>query len=229
MPTCTTPAPSNPITEGFTAGISLSFGSKYAGLVNYIYAQLIDEDGDNYYGPILDGFIEIGNGYYYLSTLIPNAFRGSIKFLYCGDVIGLLAINPEEYERIDVNISSRAPINGVSVPSFANPIPINPESPIEFRLTDDYSVQESRSLDITSVDWPDLTGSTTEFIIDSTTCFKKNATLLNSTSLRIELSNEELASIGAGRWNYEFRCTLANTHVITLAVGNLVIVPPFSD
>ncbi len=229
MPTCTTPSPSNPITEGFTAGISLSFGSKYSGLINYIYAQLIDEDGDDFYGPILNGFIEIGNGYYYLSTLIPNGFRGSIKFLYCGDVIGLLAINPEEYEHIDADISSRAPINGVSVPSFANPMPINPESPIEFRLTDDYLAEESRSIDITSVDWPILTGSTTQFIIDTNPCFTKTATLLNSTNLRVQLTNEELAIIGVGRWNYEFRCTLANSHVITLAVGNLVVVPPFGD
>lgn len=229
MPVCTTPAPTDPITTGFTIGVSLSFGPKYAGLVNYIYGQLIDNNGNNFRGPILNDFIEVGNGYYYLNTLIPDGFRGAIKFIYCDNVIGLLAINPEEYERIDVEISSRAPINGVSVPSFANPVPLNPESPIEFRLTDDYSVQESRSIDITSLEWPVLTGSTTQFIIDTQPCFTKTATILNSTSLRIELSNEELAQIGVGRWSYEFRCTLANTHVITLAVGNLVIVPPFGD
>lgn len=227
--TCTTPSPSDPITSGYTMGISLSFGARYVGILNYLYAQLTNTSGVNYRGPILTGFSEIGNGNYYLLTTIPYNFRGGMKFMYCGNIIGFMSINPEEFERIDVSLSSRCALSGVSVPALTNPIPINPADPIELRLTDDYLIEESRSIDITSVDWPDLAGSTTDFIIDSQPTFTKQATLLNSTSLRIELTNEELQTIGAGRWSYEFRSTLSNGHIMTLTVGNLVIVPPFTD
>lgn len=226
---CTTPNPSDPITEGYTVGISIALGLKYANILNLIYCQLVNDLGVNQRGPILSGFIEIGNGMYYLKTLIPNGFRGGLKIQYCGDVIGFLAINPEEYENIDVKTSTRSSLAGVGVPSITNPIPINPESPIELRLTDDYLVAESRSIDITNVDWPNLTGSTTQFMMDSRPSFIKTATLLNQTSLRVELTNQELIDIGCGRWSYEFRCVLANGHKITLAVGNIVIVPPFGD
>jgi hypothetical protein len=226
---CTTPNPSDPITEGYTAGISIALGLKYTNILNLIYCQLVNHLGVNQRGPILSGFIEIGNGMYYLKTLIPNGFRGGLKIQYCGITLGFIAINPEDYENLDVKVSTRCSSTGIGVPSITNPIPINPESPIELRLTDDYLVAESRSIDITSVYWPDLTGSTTQFMIDSRPSFIKTATLLNQTSLRVELTNQELATIGCGRWSYEFRCTLANGHKITLALGNIVIVPPFGD
>lgn len=212
----------------FEIGISLSFGKKYENCTT-LSAQLINADGTNYNTPYTTGFINLTNGYFLFTPTIPSSFRGGIKF-YCGiEFIGVLAINPEEYENIDVKVSTRCSSTGVGVPSLTNPIPINPEDPIELRLTDDYLVEESRSIDITSIDWPDLTGSVTEFIIDSMPTFTKTAELLNGTSLRVELSNEELNEIGAGRWSYEFRSTLSNSHIITLSVGNIVIVPPFTD
>ena len=212
----------------FEMGISLSFGKKYKNCTT-LSAQLINKDGTNYSTPYTTGFVNLTNGYFLFTPTIPASFRGAIKF-YCGiEFLGALAINPEEYENIDVKISTRCATSGVGVPSLTNPIPINPADPIELRLTDDYLIQESRSIDITSVDWPDLTGSSTNFIIDSMPTFIKPAQLLNATSLRIELSNEELEQIGAGRWSYEFRSVLSNTHIITLVVGNIIIVPPFTD
>jgi hypothetical protein len=209
-------------------GISLSLGKKYENCTS-LSAKLIHSDGTDYGAIYTTGFVNLSNGYFLFTPTIPSSFRGAIEF-YCGtEFLGLNAINPEEYENVDVKVSTRCATSGVGVPSLTNPIPINPEDPIELRLTDDYSVQESRSIDITSVNWPDLTGSTTEFMIDSRPTFIKPAQLLNGTSLRVELSNEELAQIGAGRWSYEFRCTLSNTHMITLSVGNIVIVPPFTD
>ena len=212
----------------FEMGISLSFGKKYEACTT-LSAQLINTNGTNYSTPYTTGFVNLTNGYFLFTPTIPASFRGAIKF-YCGiEFLGALAINPEEYENIDVKVSTRCSSTGIGVPALTNPIPINPEDPIELRLTDDYLVEESRSIDITSVDWPDLIGSTTEFIIDSRPTFTKIAELLNQTSLRVELSNEELSQIGAGRWSYEFRSTLSNGHIVTLSVGNIVIVPPFTD
>lgn len=208
--------------------VSLSLGKRYENCQN-IYAQLINSDGTNYGVSHSTGFANLTNGNYLFTGIIPTSFRGAIKF-YCGaELLGATAINPEEYENVDVKVSTRCATSGVGVPALTNPIPINPEDPIELRLTDDYLTEESRSIDITSIDWPDLTGSTTNFMIDSRPTFIKPAQLFNGSSLRVELSNEELAQIGAGRWSYEFRCTLSNTHIITLSVGNIVIVPPFTD
>jgi len=219
----------NPTTSGgYTLGISLSFGQKYANC-DYIHGELINSDGTIYGISYSEEFVNLTGGNYLFTGLVPPSFRGAIKF-YCEDeLLGALAINPEEYENVDVKVSTRCSTSGVGVPALTNPIPVNPEDPIELRLTDDYLVEESRSIDITSVDWPSLTGSTTEFMIDSRPTFVKTAQLLNSTSLRVELTNAELEEIGAGRWSYEFRCTLSNGHIITLAVGNIVIVPPFAD
>jgi len=212
----------------FEMGISLSFGKNYENCTT-LSAQLINGNGTNYSTPYTTGFVNLTNGYFLFTPTIPASFRGAIKF-YCGvEFLGALAINPEEYENTDVKVSTRCSSTGTGVPTLTNPIPINPTDPIELRLTDDYLVAESRSIDITSVNWPDLTGSSTSFIIDSMPTFTKTAQLLNTTSLRVELSNEELQQIGAGRWSYEFRSVLSNTHIITLVVGNIIIVPPFTD
>lgn len=212
----------------FEMGISLFLGEKYKNCTT-LSAQLISSNGSNYNSPYTNGFINLTNGNFLFTPTIPTSFKGAIKF-YCGnEFIGVLSVNPQEYENIDVKISTRCSSTGNGVPTLTNPIPINPENPIELRLTDDYLVQESRSIDITSINWPDLTGSTTNFILDSRLSFIKQASLLNNTSLRIELTNQELMSIGAGRWSYEFRSILSNGHRITLAVGNIVIVPPFAD
>ena len=53
--------------------------------------------------------------------------------------------------------------------------------------------------------------------------------VISSTLLRIELSNAEVRIIGAGRWDYEIRALFQNNNKITVAVGNMIIVPPFGD
>ena len=212
----------------FETGISLSFGKKYENCTT-LSAQLINKDGTNYITPYTTGFVNLTNGYFLFTPTIPTSFRGAIKF-YCGvEFLGALAINPEEYENIDVKVSTRCVSTGTGVPTLSSPITINASEPIELRLTDDYLIQESRSIDIHSINSPDLTGSSTTFIIDSMPTFTKPAELLSLTSLRVQLSNEELQEIGAGRWSYEFRSVLSNGHIITIVVGNIIIVPPFAD
>lgn len=229
MPPCTTPPPTGPITSGYTFAASIFLGIKYSGIANLLYGQLISTTAQNYMGPILNNFYEIGGGNYYLHALVPYNFRGGMKIMYCGEVLLFREINPEEYENLDVKISSRSGGVGISSPSLFNPFPLNPKDPIELRITDDYLIEEVRSINITSIEWPNLIGSSTTFIIDCLPNFVKTAELINFNSLRIQLTNLELIAIGAGRWNYEYRTVLSNSHKVTLTVGNIIIVPPFSD
>ena len=53
--------------------------------------------------------------------------------------------------------------------------------------------------------------------------------IINETTLRIELSSANLNAIGAGRWSYEIQAILSNGHTVTLTIGNIIIVPPFAD
>ena len=110
----------------FEMGISLSFGKNYENCTT-LSAQLINGNGTNYSTPYTTGFVNLTNGYFLFTPTIPASFRGAIKF-YCGvEFLGVLAINPEEYENIDVKVSTRCSSTGIGVPALTNPIPINPE------------------------------------------------------------------------------------------------------
>ena len=208
--------------------ISLDLGKRYIGLTN-LSATLVDINGTDLTVPINLGFVEIGNGnYLWTYSAYPQNFRGGIKFKSGTELIGFIAVNPEELEYIDVRVSSRAGAGGVSIITQQSPVPTDITEPIELRLIDDYFAAEGRSIDLTSDQWPDLAGATVQFIIAGKETFTKNFTIIDDV-LRLELSSAELAIIGAGRWSYEVKATLYNGHVLTLLVANMIIVPPFGD
>jgi hypothetical protein len=174
-------------------------------------------------------FVEVGRGYYLFTTNYPTNFRGGIKF-YCTDsLVGLYGINPEDFEYTDARISSRATGIGLSSNIITSLSSIEVNGDVQLRLSDDYYATEGRSIDITSDSWPSLVGASMTFEVAGQNNFIKVMTLVNATTLRVELTNQELAYIGAGRWSYEVRAVLSNGHIVTLAVGNMIIVPSFAD
>jgi hypothetical protein len=203
--------------------IGLAFGEKYANATN-LYAQLVNASGINFGYPYYDGFVHLGNGHYMFNGIIPYDFRGGIKFYIGSKLMSFLSINPETFEYKDVKVSSRCYLG--SNHSF---ISNSDSSVIELRLSDDYLAAEGRSIDLTSNDWPNLIESINTFNVDGDTFFTKYLLIINQNTLRIELTKQELQIIGAGRWNYEIRSLLSNNHILTLTVGNLIIVPPFGD
>lgn len=212
----------------YQMSISLDLGKRYIGLTN-LSATLVDINGTDLTVPINLGFVEIGNGnYLWTYSAYPQNFRGGIKFKSGTELIGFIAVNPEELEYIDVRVSTRAGAGGVSIITQQSPVPTDITEPIELRLIDDYFAAEGRSIDLTSDQWPDLAGATVQFIIAGKETFTKNFTIIDDV-LRLELSSAELAIIGAGRWSYEVKATLYNGHVLTLLVANMIIVPPFGD
>ena len=96
-------------------------------------------------------------------------------------------------------------------------------------MTDDYYAEDGRALDFKSEEYPTFTNSVVTFKVDNRTVFLKQMTVISSTLLRIELSNAEVRIIGAGRWDYEIRSLFQNNKKATVAVGNMIIVPPFGD
>lgn len=212
----------------YQMSISLDLGKRYIGLTN-LSATLVDINGTDLTVPINLGFVEIGNGnYLWTYSAYPQNFRGGIKFKSGTELIGFIAVNPEELEYIDVRVSTRAGAGGVSIITQQSPVPTDITEPIELRLIDDYFAAEGRSIDLTSDQWPDLAGATVQFIIAGKETFTKNFTIIDDV-LRLELSSAELAIVGAGRWSYEVKATLYNGHVLTLLVANMIIVPPFGD
>ena len=81
-------------------------------------------------------------------------------------IVGALAINPEEFEYIDANITSRCTGTGLNTSVLTSNFSIDATDSIQLRLSDDYYASEGRSLDITSEGWPSLTGATVTFEVD---------------------------------------------------------------
>lgn len=202
--------------------INLALGKKYANATN-MYAQLINTNGVNFGDSYNTGFVHLGDGNFIFTGIIPYNFRGGIKFYSGNDLVHALSINPETYEYKDVKVSSRC--NGISV--GLNPFANLDE--IEVRLIDDYFAAEGRSIDITSDNWPSLNDSVNTFDVDGNEYFSKYMIILNSNTLRVELSKNDLMKIGGGRWSYEVRSILPNNHIMTLTLGNIIVVPPFGD
>ena len=51
----------------------------------------------------------------------------------------------------------------------------------------------------------------------------------NSKKIKVDLTSQELTTIGAGRWDYELISYTSSNHIQTVVVGNLIITPEFGD
>lgn len=82
---------------GYTYTFVVSLGPYDTGLI--LGAQLIDTAGNNVGSAITNGWVEIGNGHYMLTTEIPDGHRGAI-YVYDTDnpnfILEAGAINPED-------------------------------------------------------------------------------------------------------------------------------------
>ena len=100
---------------------------------------------------------------------------------------------------------------------------------LDLRLTDDYYAVDGRGIDFTSDDYPNLNEATTIFYVDGKISFSKTISYIDIKTLRLEIDSADLESIGAGRWSYEIRSIFPSNHIVTIGVGNLIIVPAFGD
>lgn len=92
----------------YTLDISISLGSSYTDKT--LNGQLVTTAGVNTGDPITSGFTHIGNGCYifHYSSWV-NGFRGGLKIFESGqeDILAFVAINPEEVEYCNADVSSQ--------------------------------------------------------------------------------------------------------------------------
>ena len=92
------------MTYQLTLGVVLGAGKPNSTL----FARVLDTAGSPVSPEISSGFVNIGAGNYTLTTNIPAAHRGSIKFYETGSAtspLAIIAINPEAAEFLDQKIS----------------------------------------------------------------------------------------------------------------------------
>jgi hypothetical protein len=92
----------------YTRDFALALGGSQTGLS--LEAQLVDTSGSNVGSAVTTGFVEIGLGnYLWHYASFPDDHRGGVIFRVAGGgaIKAFGAVNPEEVERLDVDISSR--------------------------------------------------------------------------------------------------------------------------
>lgn len=91
----------------YTLSFGIALGPDHAALT--LSAQLFDTTGANVGAAVTTGFVERGQGnYLWTYASIPDGFRGGVDFSSGGVLLTTGAVNPEEAERIDAKVSTRA-------------------------------------------------------------------------------------------------------------------------
>lgn len=105
--------------------------------------------------------------------------------------------------------------------------PVGVASSLTLYVGDDYKSADGRSIDISSVSYPSLTGATVAMRARMRTDpngLTFSGSVVNSTTARIELTSAQTLSIGNGRGTYDIRATLSTSSaVVTLVEGTLVM------
>ncbi len=122
-------------------------------------ADLIDTQGAFVEPDIMAGFVELGNGDYLWTGMIPDGFQGAVVFNDNSDGTyqAAMAINPQEYENADTKVSSV--LTKVSATEITVTSPVVEAGRIDLLRGDDYTLVNGRQLEFTPSDpdaWPVL-------------------------------------------------------------------------
>ena len=91
-------------------------------------------------------------------------------------------------------------------------------------LGDDYLAIDGRSLDWALTNVPTLTGGAIALRVQvggAALAFAGSVT--GAAACRVELTAEQLATIGVGVWPYDLQATLLSGHVVTLVQATLAV------
>lgn len=91
---------------------------------------------------------------------------------------------------------------------------------------DDYDADESRSIDWTFTSAPSLTGATVRLTakLRGQDDLSKVLTVIDSDSVRLELTAAETALLEDGDWKFTIQATLSNSRVVTLLLGSMRVI-----
>ena len=144
----------------YTVTLPINLGDGNTGIT--LTGQLVTTSGVASGDAISTGFIEIGGGYYLLTTTIVNGFRGGLKILSGVTLMAFFAINPEEIEYL-AGINTRTSIQ-VNVVVLS---PVLENGDVETIQGDAYSTERGTALSWkTGGEAPDLTDATLTVVID---------------------------------------------------------------
>lgn len=200
----------------YTLSTALALGAGQTGLT--LSAQLMDTTGANVGGAVTSGFIEIGGGnYLWTYASFPDAFRGGVKFSAASVLKAFVGINPEEAERVDAAITSRAPA-GASITTRA---PVASGGAVSIVQGDDYATADGRALEWVNAagSWPDLTGATIKFSVGSLTVTGSVVTPSGANQkVRVELTAVQTGALALGTFRYDVEATLSTGRKVTLVI-----------
>ncbi len=175
--------------------------------------------------PTLSAWAHVANGLY--SATISPAVEGTYA--------GIVDYNgtPDQTFAFDVPVSADI-VSEITAATITTTDPVSSAGDVTLYQADHYDDDESRSLEwsTTSSDtWPTLTSATISFIArhvqkqgHTITATGSVITATGATKkVRVELVPADTASEPAGEWTYQVIATLSNSHVVTLAAGDLTL------
>lgn len=175
---------------------------------------------------IVNGFIELGNGDYLWTGLIPDGFQGAAVFNDNSDgtYMAAMAINPQEHENPDVKTSSiLAKLSGSSVSVIS---PMLEAGRIDLIRGDDYTLINGRQLQFTPEDpdaWPPMIdGSPIVLGVgnDAGTEFESDGSVSGGVAT-VEVKGTDTLDVGRGHYRFTLRTNGETTETLAEGVLNL--------
>lgn len=96
---------------------------------------------------------------------------------------------------------------------------------IEVIYGDDYYNTDSRAITFDLTGFPSMTGATVTFRVDKITeVLSFSCTVVDTDTLRLELTSAQIETIGVGYWKYDLQAALLNTHVVTIIKDGTLLI-----
>lgn len=202
--------------------------------------------------PISGAVVEIeGGSYLFSSNAIPDGHRGGVKFLSGATFKAFAAISPQDYENLDVKVSSiesgsgddplgnQVPgvydpgtagyiigqLSGTEVVTSSAPV-VTSSGDIELVKGQDYRQEDGNAITFTNTDtWPALGNGTVTFEAFGGVPIDMDVVQLGATQIvRLNLEDTVTADLPLNRYRYEVKVQLSNGNVYTLASGRILFV-----
>ena len=200
-----------------------------------VAASIISEIGDGWYTAVFASGLSVGDWIYYHTYDTDNDWYERIHVIPAAADPAAIATAVAAVQTTvdgvaamtDVATSTRA-IAGAVISSSS---PVTSQGSIEIVQGDAYQSADNRALSFSLTSAPDLTGATVTLVISwgvdsvSVTGTVANAGAATQT-VTAQLTSVQTALMPIIGTTYQLRATLANTNVVTLKRGRVLVVPP---
>lgn len=175
--------------------------------------------------PTVSNWSHVSNGLY-KATISP-----AVEGTYAG-VVDYAGTPPQPFV-FDIPVDADI-VSEITAATITTTDPVASGGDVTLYQADHYDADESRSLDwsTTSADtWPTLTSATIAFVARHATKSEKTISASGAVivgtgatkQVRVELAPADTSSKPSGDYTYQLIATLSNSHVVTLAAGDLTL------